>query len=329
MAHVKWFLDRSEADILRDPKPELFTQLSFANVIPIACAVCVLLMSTVAGRDFSGWRINLRLSAWCDRVEPGINLFMGLCTGGLLIYCALTRTLLAPNFIICAHCPWWLPYVECFAGCSLLVGLFARLGAGLLLFLLAFTFVKHSAADCLDLVPLYGLGLYFLLAGRERWSLDHLLRLDRLPDANAVQLAHLCVRWSTGVGLMILALDEKLLHPQLALALLKHASSLNFVGAAHMSNEMFVLCAGLVEMLLGLVVVVGSFPRVAMLMMAGLFAATTKIFGVTELYGHLPYYAIIGSIALRGSGTIAPFAVLQSAAAQLRERLRQPLKLPA
>jgi uncharacterized membrane protein YphA (DoxX/SURF4 family) len=329
VAHVKWFLNRSEADILRDAKPELFTQLSLANILPVACALIALFLSTVAGREFCQWSVNKTLSLFADRMEPTINLFMGVCVGGSLIYCAMTRTLLAPNFIICAHCPWWLPYVECFAGCSLVLGLFARVGAAMLFGLLAFTFLKHSAADCLDLVPLYGLAMYFLLVGRDCWSVDHLIGLDRRPDNNTVQLAHLCVRVAAGVGLMILGLDEKLLHPQLAMELLKHAPALNFASCVHLDNAMFVLCAGLTELLLGLVVVVGSFPRTAMVFLAGFFVTTTLIFGVTELYGHLAYYAIIAAILVRGAGSAAPVPVLKTAWSQVASRLAQPAEQPA
>lgn len=321
LAHVKWFLGRSEADILREAKPELFTHISFANLIPIAVALVALFMTTVAGSDFAKWAVNKKLSAWADQKEPALNLFIALCTGGMLIYCALTRTLMVPNFIICSHCPQWLPYVELFAGLSIAFGLLSRLGAGSMLFLLVFTFVKHSAADCLDLIPLYGLSFYFLLVGRSRWSLDALLHLDRRPSFLNIQFAHLLIRWTTGLGLMILALDEKLLHPQLALELLKHAPSLNFFGALNMSNEMFVLCAGLVELLLGLIIVVGSFPRIAAVMLAGLFVTTTFIFGTTELLGHLPFYAIIASLVLRGSGTLSPITLLRSIKLQLARAL--------
>jgi len=317
LAHVKWFLGRSEADILREAKPELFTHLSFANLIPIAVALVALFMTTVAGRDFSTWQMNKSVSQWADKMEPALNTFIGLCTGTMLIYCAMTRTLLAPNFIICSHCPQWLPYVEMFAGLSLFAGFFTRVGAAVMLFLLVFTFIKHTPADCLDLIPLYGLSFYFLLVGRSRWSLDALLRLDRRPSFLNIQLAHLLLRWTTGVGLMVLALDEKLLHPQLALELLKHAPGLNFFGVLNMSNEMFVLCAGLVELLLGLVIVVGSFPRVAAIMLAGLFVTTTFIFGLTELFGHLPFYGIIASLALRGSGVVSPLALLRGIKLQL------------
>jgi uncharacterized membrane protein YphA (DoxX/SURF4 family) len=329
LSHVKWFLDRSEADILRDPKPELFTSPSPLNLVPIGLALLTLFLSTLIGREFSSWIVNQKLSRCAQQCEPWINLVIGLFLGGFLIYCSLNGILLAPNFIICAHCPWWLPYVECFAGCTLLFGLFARVGGGLVLGLLVFTFLKHSAADCLDLVPLYGLAIYFVLCGRDRLSLDGLLGIDLRPDANTIELAHLMIRWSMGIGLMILALDEKLLHPQLALELLKHSPSLNFAACLHLSNAMFVLCAGLTEIILGLVIVVGSFPRAAMIMLAGLFITTTFIFGSLELFGHMSFYGIIVAISLRGAGLKPPLAVLKTAYSGVLEKLFQPAKQPA
>jgi uncharacterized membrane protein YphA (DoxX/SURF4 family) len=309
-AHVKWFLGRSEADILKQPKPELFTQPSLENMAPIICTLIVLFITTAAGRDFSDSKINRRLTDLADGWEPILNLLMGLCLGGALIYCGETRTLLTPNFIICAHCPQWLPYAELFAGLSLIFGFFARAGAATVLALLGFTFMKHSMADCLDLVPLYGLASYFIICGRGQYSLDHKFGLEEPVQPIAINIGHLLVRWFAGVGLMILALDEKLLHPQLALEILKHAPSLNLLGAA-MDNELFVLCAGLVELVLGLLIVVGSFPRLAAIALAGVFWGTTFIFGRTELLGHLPYYAIIVSLVARGSGSMASLAILR------------------
>jgi len=308
-AHVKWFLGRSQADILKDPKPELFTQPSIENIAPIVCVLVVLFLTTAAGRDFAFSRLNRRLSILSDGWEPVINLVMGVLLGSALIYCGETRTLLTPNFIICAHCPQWLPYAELFAGLSLILGLFARAGAATLFALLGFTFIKHSVADCLDLVPLYGLAAYFLICGRGRYSLDERLKLQQPVGPIAVHVGHLLVRWFAGVGLMILALDEKLIHPQLALELLRHTPSLNLMGST-LDNQMFVLCAGLTELLLGLVIVVGSFPRLAVLALSGVFLGTTLIFGATELLGHLPYYAIIVSLFLRGSGSMTPLAIL-------------------
>ncbi len=317
MAHVKWFLGKSESEILKLPKPELFNSLCLANLVPMLLAIVALFVTTLAGRVFSRWSGNRLMIDLAMRKEAQINLFIGVCSGLFLIYCGCSRILLAPNFLICEHCPHWLPAAEALVGCSLLFGFLARLGAVGLLALLSFTFMKHPFADCLDLLPMYGIALYFLLSARNRFSVDFWLISNQVASPRLTNLAHLLLRWFAGVGLMIVALDEKLLHPQLAMELIKVQPSLNFVGAHVLPNEMFVLCAGLSELLLGLIVVVGSFPRLAALMLLGAFVATTQIFGTAELLGHLPFYGIICSLLFRGSGPLSAFVVIQQASCEI------------
>lgn len=311
-AHVKWFLGQSEAEILSQPKPDLFTHLCADNVIPIGCALVLLYITIFIGRRFKNCWLNGALSKPSLPPEPSVNLFMRLCTGLFLVYCATSKTLLAPNLIICSHCPQWLPCAEYFAGLSILFGVFSRMGAMVLLGLLGFTFMKHTPGDCLDLLPLYGLGIYFMLAGRSRFSIDAWFSFDYEPSSEALQLGHLVVRAFTGAGLIILALDEKLLHPQLALALLKHTPALNVFAAMHLPDDKFVLYIGLCELLLGLMILTGSLPRLAVTALIIVFGATTMIFGMTELLGHMPYYAIISSLLVYGSGCQSAFDVLRT-----------------
>jgi uncharacterized membrane protein YphA (DoxX/SURF4 family) len=172
----------------------------------------------------------------------------------------------------------------------------------MLLALLLFTFAKHSFADCLDLIPYYGLTIYFLIAGRNRISLDYVLGIDRCLATSLIPVANLAVNWGLGLGLMVLALDEKLLHPQLTLALLKHVPALNFMHSMGMSNDLFTLCAGLSELALGSILLVGAFPRFAVATLSLLFLATTAIFGWVEFFGHAPFYGMIIAILLHGKG---------------------------
>ncbi|MGH9550054.1 MAG: DoxX family membrane protein, partial [Terriglobales bacterium] len=166
---------------------------------------------------------------------------------------------------------------------------------------------------------------YFLIAGRNRFSVDYFFGIESgVAGWLAQNLAHMSIRLCTGLGLLILGFDEKLVHPQLALELLKHAPSLNFMHAFGMSNDLFILCAGLSEVMVGLVLIVGSFPRLAVLMLAGVFAVTTIIFGTPELVGNLAYYGIIASIFTRGAGSESPLSLLSSLYSLILYRLRRP-----
>ncbi|HEY9714351.1 MAG TPA: hypothetical protein V6C72_12850 [Chroococcales cyanobacterium] len=227
----------------------------------------------------------------------------GMFCGSGLIYCAVNRQLLAPSFIICAHCPWWLPYAEATIGITLFFGLFARCSAIGLIGLLCFAIGKHGICECLDLLPMLGMGLYFLISGRGSYSIDRLLNLENRSETRPVELGYLLLRILTGSGLMILAIDEKLLHPQLALDVLTSMPNLNFMHA-YMSNSLFVLLTGLVELSLGFLIAAGTFPRTAAVILAGTFAATSLIFGTSEIFGHASFYGIVILVVLRGRGQV-------------------------
>ncbi len=252
-----------------------------------------------------------------EKAEPLLNLFIGVCTGSFLLYCAFNKFLLTPNLIICPHCPQWLPFAQGLVGTCLMLGLFSRISGAALLFLILYSFNKHQLGDSLDLFPLFGLAIYFIVVGRNKYSLDASMMFDHLPSSHAVDFAQLQLRWFLGVGLMILAVDEKLMHPQFALELLNRVPSLNFVGAATMSNDMFVLSAGLAELAIGAIIAVGSFPRTAVAMLLTVFFATTLFFGAAELWGQLPFYGMIASILLRGSGPVPDELVLRETIARL------------
>jgi hypothetical protein len=227
---------------------------------------------------------------------------MAIMLGISLIYCGITRTLLVPNFIICSHCPQWLPAAQIILGTFIILGLFSRLSALSVLYLMFMALCKHGLDDCLDLMPLFGFTIYFLFAGRNRLSFDYAFRIDRFSSTSLIELAHVIIRWTMGLGLIILALNEKLIYPQLAMDILHHAPALNLLRNLGINNDMFILLSGLVECLLGICILTSSFPRLAIIILMAIFAGTTVVFGLPEFFGHASCYGTILSILLRGAG---------------------------
>ena len=209
-------------------------------------------------------------------------------------------TFFVPNLHL-HYCCSWIAKVETLVGIGLVLGFLTRACGAAILFLLLYSFAKFSVADCIDLTPMYGLAIYFLVAGRGKWSLDRALRLTNATSPLLLDVGFMSLRVSAGLGLICLGFDEKIINPQLALNLLQHTPVLNFMQFAGMSNDMFVLCGGVTEVVIGLMLACGKFPRIFIVALAGLFAATTAIFGATEFIGHLPYYGIIMAVFLRGS----------------------------
>ena len=103
-----------------------------------------------------------------------------------------------------------------------------------------------------------------------RWTrtvfIDHLLFPRWDPPSHMMRLAPSALRIGVGISLVMVAFTEKLANPQLALSFLQQ-HPLNFTAALGMpmSDATFVLCAGSVELLIGLFVVFGLFPRLIIL----------------------------------------------------------------
>lgn len=106
-----------------------------------------------------------------------------------------------------------------------------------------------------------------------------------------------------GLSLIVVAFTEKFANIPLASAFLEHYP-LNFTAALGipMSNETFILCAGAVELLVGLSILFGIFPREIILIARIPINLTLTVFNWTELIGHLPIYGTLALLLIWSSG---------------------------
>ncbi|HYF72812.1 MAG TPA: hypothetical protein VD864_08315 [Nocardioides sp.] len=123
------------------------------------------------------------------------------------------------------------------------------------------------------------------------------------PSADAVRWGLFSMRIGVGIALIALAFSEKFTNPALARMTLEDYPALNvfdLVGIP-MSTDTFIVVAGSVELLFGLLVISGALPQVAVLVAAVPFNATLVLFGQTELVGHLPVYGVFLALLAYGS----------------------------
>jgi hypothetical protein len=118
-----------------------------------------------------------------------------------------------------------------------------------------------------------------------------------------LRLALVLLRVGVGVALVVLAFSEKLTNPTMALRTLEEYPQLDVFGLVgiDVAPETFVVVAGAVELLFGLLVISGAFPQVAVLVAMVPFNATLLIFGQTEMVGHLPVYGVFLALLVYGS----------------------------
>jgi hypothetical protein len=158
-----------------------------------------------------------------------------------------------------------------------------------------------------------GLAAFIVIAGPGRWSADveRGKARDRFtagaalerPDLEAMALAIFALRVAAGSALIIVALYEKLINPQLALDFLQEHPDLQLAHQLDLplSDLEFVRLAGAIEVLFGLLLISGALPQ-AIVLIAGIpFNATLWFFGINELVGHLPIYGAMLAILVFGS----------------------------
>src|SRR5207249_2130877 len=97
----------------------------------------------------------------------------------------------------------------------------------------------------------------------------------------------------------VVAFTEKLADPDLGLAFLQKYP-LNFTSwfGVPMSDPVFLTCAGAVELLIGLTLTFGIFPRVIILTAWIVINMTLTIFNWVELVGHLPLYGVMAVLLI-------------------------------
>lgn len=148
-----------------------------------------------------------------------------------------------------------------------------------------------------------GFAAFFFLAGRGPISIDRLILPKLEPSARLMEKAVPALRAGLGLSLIVVAFTEKFANIPLALAFLERYP-LNFTSAlgVPMSNEVFILCAGSVELLVGLWILFGIFPREIILIAWIPINLTLTIFNWTELVGHLPIYGTFAVLLVWSPG---------------------------
>lgn len=155
----------------------------------------------------------------------------------------------------------------------------------------------------LDSAMYLGFAAFFFLAGRGPISIDRLVLPKLEPSLDLMEKAVPALRTGLGLSLVFVAFTEKFANIPLASAFLERYP-LNFTAALGipMSNETFILCAGAVELLVGLWILFGIFPREIILIAWIPINLTLTIFNWAELIGHLPIYGTLAVLLVWSAG---------------------------
>lgn len=293
-AHEKWFTETAGYGLRWD---------LYFRPLPLIFTAAILAVTAVA---WFYWNSRKRVGFVPGPAELGAlperrAAFYGLVPAILGIHLAVPLFvgsvqghLFSPN--ISLHAPWLYFVGLTLTGLALsfFYGGLTRLSAVALAILWLIGVIFFGVESVLDNIFYLGFAGFSFLAGRGPISIDRLLIPKLEPSPELMRWAITSLRVGVGLSLTIVAFTEKLANLPLAQKFLTE-HQLNFTPffGVPMSDESFILCAGSVELLVGLFLIFGIFNREIILIAWIPINMTLTIFNWSELVGHLPIYGAL------------------------------------
>lgn len=297
-AHVKWFEEAEQYGLRWD---------LFFRPLPVAFVAAVVFTTLLAGLLWvrRGRGFVPGPEAFGARDEGRITLYgllpaiLGVHVAVPLLFNGVQGNLFSPDNVLPG--PWsnFLGLFETGVALSLFYGGFTRIAAVGMAGLWLAGVPLLGLQPMLDNVLFLGFAAFFFLAGRGPVSVDRVLFPRLEPPERFARYAVPALRIGLGLSFVFVAFTEKFANLQLAQAFLDRYP-LNFTGAlgVPLPDEVFILCAGSVELLVGLFLVFSIFPREIVLVALIPVNLTLTVFNYTELLGHLPIYGVLAVLLI-------------------------------
>lgn len=295
--HERWFVDSAAGD-----------WSFFLRPLPLVVTALVVVVAVV-------WRlVALRIDRpelpWLRRLgdlAPWVPRLLGIHLGVALLALAAAGMFVTPSVDdLDGLGGTALLLIEAGLGVWLITGFQQRWAAALTLVLGPVMVLFTGPMALLECANLAAVAAFLVIApaGSDRHGAASL-------SPNQLRWALFALRAGVGVALIALAFTEKFTNPSMARATLEAFPALNVFSVIGLDvpTDVFVVIAGGVELLFGLLVLSGAFPQVAVLVAMVPFNATLFLFGQTELVGHLPVYGVFLALLVYGSNPATAAAV--------------------
>jgi len=295
-AHVKWFV----ADDLVSTRAYSFFDL------PVILWMIISLLIISIGILFeknlpSPRRLSFSFFSYIDPVIITIfSIFIGI---GLVIF-SFQGLIFAPTLVADSSFEYTLIVVQTIIGISFILGTFVQLSAILLALLYGVALWHFGFWQLIDHLEILGIALMLFLSIRPYWTVLDVGRLLKLGETYRVYAIPL-LRVFTGLNLIVLGFTEKILYPELGITFLRDHpwNFMQMIGFEAYTGYWFVLSAGAVEVLLGVIFVLGIVTRLNALVVLAFFIITLVLLGPVEVIGHILHFAILLILLVFGSAT--------------------------
>ena len=301
--HERWFVDESKFPVQWD------TWSSSNSLIPVAVAVGITVAATIIYRARGRhhvvpgpihlgmpWENYVRLLTW-------VPLVIGVHMGVTLLVSGVSRQLFIPNLVLPVNLlGGLLGMIEIAIALSFIYGALTRPAALVLGFIWIVGFIIFGPLRLIEHAEIIGISFFLYVTTRGPLAFD--MALDRLnkPVAPLVPYAVPVLRVSLGIALCVVAFTEKIWNIPMGLAFLSdhNFNFFPYIGLPQIDDTKFLLIAGTIELLVGLMLIAGTYVRLVILITLIPFNLSLPFLGWRELVGHLPTYGILALLLLWG-----------------------------
>jgi hypothetical protein len=242
------------------------------------------------------WENYVTLLTW-------VPLVIGVHMGVTLLVSGVSRQLFVPNLELPVNLLGGvLGMVEIAIALSFIYGALARPAAAALALAWFVGMLVFGPLRLIEHTEIVGVAFFLFATGRGPLAFD--MALDRLnkPVSSLIPYAVPVLRIALGIGLTVVAFTEKLWNIPMGLAFLAdhHFNFFPYIGLPGIDDTKFLLIAGTVELLVGLMLIAGTYVRLIIIVTLIPFNLTLPFLGWRELVGHLPTYGILALLLLWG-----------------------------
>jgi len=293
-AHTKWYATGDVTPLVSPPNSALHVGV-LLGLVAFAIAVGIILeRKQLLTLDF----FHPKKPHSFERAASTFTMLMGV----FLIIAGTHSYIFSPNLSFHTGVPMFFIVAQIIVGFSFLLGIMSRLAGIILMFLWILLFQFIEPLLLLENIWVLTTALFIMMMGNDYFSIFSFATL-RTYAAPYKKYALSLLRLGTGVTLVILGFSEKILAPELGVNFLSqhHWNFMHHMGF-EFSDYLFTLAAGSVELLFGIVFILGVVTRLNALVVAVVFFIPIFILGPMELAGHLPHFAAIILLLLFGNG---------------------------
>lgn len=219
-----------------------------------------------------------------------VPVILGIHMAAALLINGVQGRLFSSNHVVEGVLANWIGLAEILIALSLFYGGLTRPAAVLIAFLWSTGIGLLGILPMLESIQYLGFACFFYLAGRGPYAIDRILFPNLEPNARYTGYALLFLRIGVGLNLIVFGCTEKLANISHAVSLMDQHQFLNFTS---FSSESIVLASAALEILAGLLIICGIFPRTVALLTLLCVNASMTIVHWHELVDYLPTHAAL------------------------------------